>query len=151
MSPRVRWVIAVLVAAITFGVLVWFDAEPMKHAQQDAAAFFHLANFMWLYAAAVIVVAGAAVLFAGLTWWSRSLMGSVIFFVGGAAQLLVMPLVFTFTGDWPLGLNLALSWWIQTTSGPLNAAQILGGALVIAGAIGFYRWAFTRQLALKDA
>jgi hypothetical protein len=151
LSPRVRWLIAVFFAAVVFGVLVWFDANMLKNAQQEAAAFFRLANYMWVQAGATVVVAGAVILYAGLAWWARSLVCSIIFFVGGLAELLVLPTVFTFTGDWPLGINLALTWWVTTTSGPLNAAQLLGGALVLAGAIGFYRWAFTRQLALRDA
>ncbi len=82
---------------------------------------------------------------------ARSLTASLIFFVGGVAELLVAPALYTYPGDWPYYLNLTLTWWTGTTTGPLNAAQIMGGALVVAGVIGFYRWAFTRQLALKDA
>jgi hypothetical protein len=55
-----------------------------------------------------------------------------------------------FPGDWPYYLNLTLSWWTGLTTGPINAAQILGGALIVAGFIGLYSWATTRRLAVVD-
>jgi hypothetical protein len=149
-SSRARGLVAIVIAAIVFGVLVWFDADPLKHAQQEAAAFFRLQNFMWLNAVSLVVVVGAAIAYGGLAWWSRSFAAGLVFLLGGIAELLVAPIVFTFTGDWPLGLNIALSWWVTTTSGPLNAAGILAAGLVIAGPIGLYRWAVTRRLAVVD-
>ena len=138
MSPRLRWVVAALIAAAVFAVLVWLDTNLNP-------------GEAWLHAFGSVAVGGAAILYAGLAWWSRSLTASVIFFVGGAAELLVSPALLTFPGDWPYYLNMTLTWWTDTTTGPVNAAQVLGGALVVAGVIGLYRWAFTRQLALKDA
>ena len=150
MSPRARGLTAIVVGALLFAVLVWFDADPLKHAQQEAAAFFRLTNYMWLYAFSLPVVVGGVILYSGLAWWSRSLAASLVFLLGGAAELTVLPVVFTFTGDWPLGLNQAMSWWVITTSGPLNAAGILGAGLFIAGFVGLYRWAVTRRLAVVD-
>jgi len=155
MSPRVRWVIAVFAAAVVFGLLVWLDAIVVNNAQPrpEEVGAFYIRNpgGVQLLALGSVAVAAAAILYAGLAWWSRSLTASLIFVVGGAAELLVAPTLYMYPGDWAYYLNLTLTWWLSTTAGPLNAAQILGGALVVAGAIGIYRWAFTRQLALKDA
>jgi hypothetical protein len=153
MSPRVRWLIAFAVAAVVFAVVVWLDAIVVKNAQPPPPDPMIIPNpgGVLLLAFGSVVAAGAAILYAGLAWWSRSLTASVIFFVAGLAELLPAPALYMYPGDWPYYLNLTLTWWLDTTSGPVRAAQILGGALVVAGAIGFYRWAFTRQLALKDA
>jgi hypothetical protein len=159
MSPRIRWVIAVVVAAAVFAVVVWLDAILVKNAQPlpppspnpDPFMIIRNPGGVLLLAFGSVVVGGAAIVYAAVAWWSRSLTASLIFFVGGVAELLVAPALYVYQGDWPYYLNLTLTWWIGTTTGPLNAAQIMGGALVVAGAIGFYRWAFTRQLALKDA
>jgi hypothetical protein len=141
MSPRVRWVIAVAAAAVVFALIVWFDAVVVKNDTPGG---------VWLYAVGSIAVAGAAILYAGLAWWSRSLTAGLIFIVGGAAELLVAPILYMFPGDWPYYLNLTLSWWTGLTAGPINAAPILGGALVVAGVIGLYSWATTRRLAVVD-
>jgi hypothetical protein len=153
MSPRLRWVVAVAIAAIGFAVVVWFDAIVVKNAQPPPPDPMIIPNpgGVLLLAFGSVAVAGAAILYAGLAWWSRSLTASLIFFVGGVAQLLPAPALYMYPGDWPYYLNMTLDWWLERTTGPLDAAQILGGALVVAGAIGLYRWAFTRQLALKDA
>ncbi len=153
MSPRVRWVIAVVVAAAVFAVVVWLDAIVVKNAQPPPPDAFHIRNEggVLLLAFGSVVVGGAAIVYATLARWSRSLTASLIFFVGGVAELLVAPALYMYPGDWPYYLNLTLTWWTGTTTGPLKAAQIMGGALVVAGAIGFYRWALTRRLALKDA
>lgn len=155
MSPRIRWVIAVLVAAAVFAVVVWLDAVVIKNAQPkpEEVGAFYIRNEgpVLLLAFGSIVIGGAAIAYATLAWWSRSLTASLIFFVGGVAELLVAPALYIYPFDWPYYLNLTLTWWLERTTGPLNAAQILGGALVVSGAIGLYRWAFTRQLALKDA
>ena len=153
MSPRIRWVIAVVVAAAVFAVVVWLDAIVVKNAQPPPpdASIIRNPGGVWLLAFGSVVVGGASIAYASLAWWSRSLTASVIFFVGGAAELLVAPTLYMYPGDWPYYLNLSLTWWLDTTSGPVHAAQILGGALVVSGALGLYRWAFTRQLALKDA
>jgi hypothetical protein len=150
MSPRARWMVAVVIAGVVFFALTWLDAAVLAGERERAAATFNMGSYMWLWALGTLAVMAAAVLFTGLAWWSRSLAGSVIFLMGGAAAMLVAPVVFTFTGDWPLGLNLALSWWVITTGGPPSAATLLGAALVIAGFIGIYRWATTRRLALTD-
>lgn len=150
MSPRLRSVIAVLIAAVVFFALTWLDAAVMARGRDEALATFNMGSYMWLAAIGALAIAAAAILFAGLAWWSRSLVASVVFIVGGAAEMLVQPVVFTFPGEWLLGLNYALSWWITSTSGPLSAATTLGAALVVAGFIGVYRWAFTRRLAVVD-
>ena len=154
MSPRLRWVVAVAIAAGVFAVVVWLDAVVIKNGPATTppeAGQIYNSGGVWLHAVGSVVIAGAAIAFATLAWWSRSLTASVIFFVAGAAELFVAPTLLTFPGDWPYYLNMTLRWWLDTTTGPLNAEQILGGALVVSGAIGLYRWAFTRQLALKDA
>ena len=151
MSPRTRGLAVIAIAAVVFAALVWADAAVLARGRDQALATFNMSSFIWLLTAANLVVVAAAILFAGLAWWSRSLLASIVFLLGGAAQTLVVAAVFTFTGDWPLGLNLALSWWITTSAGPANAATILGAGLIIAGLIGFYRWAFTRRLTVTDA
>ena len=153
MSPRIRWLIAVAIAMIVFAFVVWLDAIIVKNAQPPPPdnAIIPNPGGVLLLAFGSVVVGGAAILYATLAWWSRSLTASVIFFVGGVAELLVAPALYMYPGDWIYYLNLTLTWWLERTTGPLNAAQILGGALVVSGAMGLYRWAFTRQLALKDA
>lgn len=153
MSPRIRWVIAVAVAAVVFTFVVWLDAIVIKNGPAttppDAGEIYNPGG-VWLRAFGSVTVAGAAILLAGLAWWSRSLTASLIFIVGGAAELLVAPTLYAFPGDWPYYLNLTLSWWTGLTAGPINAAQILGGALVVAGFVGLYSWATTRRVAVVD-
>ncbi|MEA2675891.1 MAG: hypothetical protein QOJ81_32 [Chloroflexota bacterium] len=150
MSPRTRGVGAVLVAALVFAILTWLDAAVLARGRAEALATFNIGSFVWLGTFGTVAIAAAAILFGGLAWWSRSLLASAAFLIGGAAETLVLPVVYSFTGDWPLGLNQALIWWLTTTTGPLNAANVLGAALVVAGVIGLYRWAFTRRLAVVD-
>lgn len=150
MSPRTRGIVAVGIATVVFFALTWLDAAVMARGRGNAMATFNMGSYMWLAALGALAIAAAAILFAGLAWWSRSLVASVVFVVAGALEMLVQPVVFTFTGEWFLGLNYALTWWVTTTSGPLNAAATLGAALVVAGVIGLYRWAFTRRLAVVD-
>ncbi|HUP82768.1 MAG TPA: hypothetical protein VM284_01095 [Candidatus Limnocylindria bacterium] len=150
---------AVVVAAAVFAVVVWLDAIVVKNAQPppppspDPDPFMIIRNpgGVLLLAFGSVVVGGAAIVYAALAWWSRSLTASLIFFVGGVAEHLVAPALYIYPLNWPYYLNLTLTWWLERTTGPLNAAHILGGALVVSGALGLYRWAFTRQLALKDA
>jgi hypothetical protein len=146
MSPRTRGIVAVAIATLVLFALIWLDVGALANARDQASATFRIGNYAWLGALGAVAVAAAAILFAGLAWWSRSLVASVAFVVAGAAGTLAMPLVFGVPGEWPLGLNYALSWWITTTSGPLGAAPTLAAALVVAGVIGLYRWAVTRRL-----
>ena len=83
MSPRIRWVTAVLVAAAVFAVVVWLDAIVVKNAQPPPPDNFHVRNEggVLLLAFGSVVVGGAAIAYASLAWWSRSLTASVIFFV----------------------------------------------------------------------
>ena len=150
MSPRARGLLTIGIAALVFFALTWVDAAVMARGRDEALATFQMSSYLWLGSVGVLAVATAAILFAGLAWWSRSLAASVVFVVAGAAQMLVQPILFTFPGDWPLGLNQALTWWLISTSGPLGAAPMLGAALVVAGIIGIYRWATTRRLAVVD-
>lgn len=150
MSPQARGLVVVAIAGVVFFALTWLDAAVMARGRGQAMATFNMGSYMWLAALGALAIAAAAILFAGLAWWSRSLVASAVFIVGGAAEMLVQPVAFTFTGEWILGLNYALSWWITSTSGPLNAATTLGAALVVAGLIGLYRWATTRRLAVVD-
>ncbi len=150
MSPRARGLVAIGIAAVVFVVLTWFDTTVVKQAQTDSAASFTAGNVMWLIAAGLIAVAGGAILYAGLAWWSRSFLASLVFLVAGGAGILVSPLLFTFPGDWPYYLNLTLVWWLDTATGPVHAAAMLDAALVVSGVVGFYRWATTRRLALTD-
>jgi hypothetical protein len=150
MSSRTRGIVAVVVAAVVFFALAWVDAAVLARGRDQALATFSMGSYLWVAALGTLAVAGSAILFAGLAWWSRSFVASVVFLLAGAAEMLVQPLVFTFAGDWLLGLNIALSWWIINTDGPLNAALFLGAALIVAGLIGLYRWATTRRLAVVD-
>ena len=150
MSPRARGLIAVAIAAVVFVALTWIDAAVLARGRDEALAAFNIGSYVWLGTLGTLVVAAAAILFGGLAWWSRSLLASAVFLVGGAAETLVQPVVFSFTGDWPLGLNQALTWWLTRTTGPVGAAAILGAALVVAAFIGLYRWATTRRLAVVD-
>jgi hypothetical protein len=149
MSPRTRSVVAVLVAAVVFAVLTWFDTTVVKQSEADASATFTLGSMLWLYTLGSLAVAAATILFAGLAWWSRSLVAGAVFLLGGAAEVLIQLVPFT-GGPWPLNLHLALLWWANLTNGPLRAAYALGAALLVAGVIGLYRWAFTRRLAVVD-
>lgn len=150
MSPRARGLVAIAIAAVVFFALTWVDAAVMARGRDQALATFQMSSYLWLGTLGVLAVATAAILFAGLAWWSRSLAASVVFVLGGAAQMLVQPILFTFPGDWTLGLNQALSWWLSSTSGPIGAAPMLGAALVVGGVVGLYRWATTRRLAVVD-
>ena len=149
MSPRVRGLAATAVAAVVFIALTWFDSSVLASGQDEAQATFNV-GYVWLSALGTLAIATATIAFAGLAWWSRSFLASLVFLVTGAAGLLVSPVLSTFPGDWPYYLNMTLTWWLNTTSGPLHAASILDAALVVAGLIGFYRWAFTRRLAVVD-
>jgi hypothetical protein len=142
--------VTIAIAALVFFGLTWADAAVLARGRDEALATFNMASYIWLGTLGMIVITTAAIFLSGLAWWARSLAASVVFVLGGAAQMLVQPVVFTFTGDWILGLNQALSWWIVSTSGPLNAAMILGAALIVAGVIGLYSWATTRRLAVVD-
>ena len=148
MSPRTRGLAAIAIAAIVFFALVWLDAAVLAGRRDPTVETY--AGYAWLIALGFLATAAATILLAGLAWWSRSFIASLVFLVAGAAGLLVSPVLFTFPGDWPYYLNLTLDWWLKTTSGPLHAAAFLDAALTVAGVIGFYRWAFTRRLAVVD-
>jgi hypothetical protein len=149
MSPRVRGLMAIAIAAIMFLALTWFDAVVLASGQAEAQATFNV-GYVWLSALGALAIAAAVILFATLAWWSRSFVASLVFLAAGGVGILVSPVLFTFPGDWPYYLNMTLSWWLSTTSGPLHAAALLDAALLVAGLIGFYRWAFTRRLAVVD-
>lgn len=146
MSGRTRWVIALGVAAVVFALVVWIDAGILQRARQEASATFTMGSFLWLWVLANLAVAAAAILFGGLAWWSQSLLVSLVFLLAGLAETLTLPLVFGNYGL-PDALNYNLVGWTQWTSGPTNAALIMGAALATAGVIGIYRWLTTRQVA----
>ena len=138
MERRYRWVVALIVAAVVFAAVVWFDAKVLHDAQKEAAAQFEMSGFLWLASLGAFAVAAAAIIFGGLAWWSRSLLVSAVFLIAGLAETFVQPIVFSNLG--PQAVRDLLSSWLIGTSGTLGAAMILGAALAVAGFVGLIAW-----------
>ena len=150
MSAGLRFLISVVVAAVVFGVVVWYDAGFLAQAREEASATFSSSSTIWLTTLGTLLIAGAAMLYAGLAWWAESLLVSIGFLLAGLLETLIQALVFGNYGL-PDAVRDNGSGWLLWTTGPLGAASILGAALAVAGVVGIYRWLITRQAAEVEA
>jgi hypothetical protein len=139
MSPRWRWIVALVLAAAVFAAATWLDSKALIEARSQAAASFEEGALPWLVALVAFAIAAGGILFAGLAWWSRSALVGFVFLVTGLAEFLSQPIVVSGTAL-PGWLDQPLKTWLWSTSGPMSAAFILGAALAVAGVVALYRW-----------
>jgi hypothetical protein len=123
--------------AATAAILVfasWFDTTVIVAADAEATRRFDVTGFGVAYGVGGVLVAGLVLAIAGIGWRCRSVrLGIVYAVVGGLLAFLLYIAIELPRSSLGLELTSVLSTLELWTGGPLHAASILGGAMLIVG------------------
>lgn len=140
MSKTGRSLLAVSLAAAVLLFATWFDHNVLNDARRQMGATFEIGWTMTLMALGTILVAAFALLVAVLAWRAASPVVGVAYALVGGFLVALPWLVWTLaakTNDRPPALPEPIAAGLGnlyfSTTGSLNAVEIIGGAMLVAG------------------